>query len=36
MRRFCPDRYVLFGVLAADARMEDIAQDVAALSDDAI
>lgn len=30
------DRYVRLGVLAADARMEDIAQDVAALSDDAI
>lgn len=30
------DRYVLFGALAADARMEDIALDVAALSDNAI
>lgn len=30
------DRYVLFGALAADARMEDIALDVAALSDNAL
>lgn len=30
------DRYVLFGALAAGARMEDIALDVAALSDNAL
>ncbi len=30
------DRYVLFGALSADARMEDIALDVAALSDNAL
>ncbi len=30
------DRYVLFGALGRDARVEDIAEDVAALSDNAI
>lgn len=30
------DRYVLFGALTLDARPEDIAQDVAALSDNAL
>lgn len=30
------DHYVLFGALAEDARVEDIAQDVAALSDNAL
>lgn len=30
------DRYVLFGALARDARVEDIAHDVAALSDNAL
>lgn len=30
------DRYVLFGALARDARSEDIAQDIAALSDNAL
>lgn len=30
------DRYVVFGALAQDARVEDIAKDVAALSDNAL
>jgi uncharacterized protein len=30
------DRYVLFGALGHDARVEDIAQDIAALSDNAV
>lgn len=30
------NRYVLFGALARDARTEDIAQDIAALSDNAL
>ena len=30
------DRYVLFGALAQDARVEDIAKDVAVLSDNAL
>lgn len=30
------DRYVLYGALARDARVEDIAQDIAALSDNAL
>lgn len=30
------DRYVLFGALARDARTEDIAKDIAALSDNAL